>query len=146
MEMVSIGIKVPLIGLITFEMMWITCHAPTAEHLWEILERCVRQQSPISLSKHQMWEYHLEEWHFIHPVHFNRLGESMVRSIKAVRAVYPSVKGKKSSVFKAEVLREKIQKRKNWISRQYIYIQHDSSTACFVKRQQPERHVIISHT
>ena len=32
------------------------------EHLWEILDRRVRQRSPPPSSKHQMREYLLEEW------------------------------------------------------------------------------------
>lgn len=43
-------------------------HLNSVQQLWEILDRCVRQCSPPSSSKHQMRGYVLEEWSSIPPV------------------------------------------------------------------------------
>ncbi len=49
------------------------------QHVWEILDRRVRQHSPPPSSKHQIGEYLLEEW-------LQRLVESMPRPHEAVLA------------------------------------------------------------
>ncbi len=48
------------------------------------MNNSIRQLSPPPLSKHQLREYLLGEWHYVPPVEFQRLGESMMRSTEAV--------------------------------------------------------------
>ena len=54
------------------------------EHLWEILERCLRQRFPPPSTKHQIMEFLVEEWCHIPPIEFQTLVESMPRQIEAV--------------------------------------------------------------
>ncbi len=54
------------------------------EHLWEILEQCVRQRLPPPSSKHQMVGISSGRMVFIPPVEFQRLVESMPRCTEAV--------------------------------------------------------------
>ncbi len=49
----STGHEGSLNGLMSMKLMWIIC-CGFHSHLWEILDRCVRQRSPPQSSKHQM--------------------------------------------------------------------------------------------
>ena len=52
------------------------------EHLWEIVERHLRQRFPAP-TKHQIMEFLMEEWR-IPPIELQTLVESKPRPIKAV--------------------------------------------------------------
>ena len=56
------------------------------EHLWEILERRLRQRFPPPSTKHQIMEFLMEEWCHIPPIEFQTLVESMPRCIEAITA------------------------------------------------------------
>lgn len=45
-----------------------------AEHLWQVLDRCVRQHSPPPASNHITREYLVEKIVFVPPVEFIDLG------------------------------------------------------------------------
>jgi hypothetical protein len=56
------------------------------EHLWEILDRRLRQSFSPPPTKHKIIEFVMEEWCHIPPIEFQTLVESMPRGIEAVLA------------------------------------------------------------
>ena len=55
------------------------------EHLWDELERCIRQQDPPPASEEKLAEILQEEWNKIPNTVFQNLILSMKRRVKAVR-------------------------------------------------------------
>ena len=82
------GLKSMTLIISTFHLPW-PSQSPDInpiEHLWDILERRLRQHFPSPSNRCELTEFLVEEWCNIPPVEFQMLVESMPQRIHAVLA------------------------------------------------------------